>query len=196
MAVGGGRAAPGGHGYFAQMHAAVKCPGARAAEEEDVADEIALSASAQRVQRALADQGLDLNVVEMPQATRTAAQAAEAVGCEVAQIAKSIIFRVGERHVLVVTSGANRVDTAKVESLLGEPLSKADAAFVRERTGYVIGGVPPLGHDHEPTVYLDEDLMGYATVWAAAGTPHALFSLTPDELLRACGGAVADVAEK
>jgi prolyl-tRNA editing enzyme YbaK/EbsC (Cys-tRNA(Pro) deacylase) len=118
------------------------------------------------------------------------------VGCEVAQIAKSIIFRSGERHVLVVASGANRVDTAKVEALLGLPLAKADAGFVRERTGYAIGGVPPLGHAHEPTVYLDEDLMGHAVVWAAAGTPHALFSLTPVELLRACGGVVADVSEK
>ena len=161
-----------------------------------MADEELSSESARKVQQALAEVGLDLNVVEMPQTTRTAVQAAEAVGCEVAQIAKSIIFRAGERHVLVVTSGANRVDTAKVEALLGEPLGKADAAFVRERTGYVIGGVPPLGHAHEPVVYLDEDLMGYDTVWAAAGTPHALFRLTPDELRRACGGALADVAER
>lgn len=153
-----------------------------------------LSNSAARVQRALAACGLDLSVVEMAETTRTAAQAAEAVGCELAQIAKSIVFRAGERHVLVVTSGANRVDTAKVERLLGEPLGKADADFVRERTGYAIGGVPPLAHAHEPVVFLDKDLMGYETVWAAAGTPHALFSLTPDDLARACGGRVADVA--
>lgn len=154
-----------------------------------------LSNSAARVQRALQEHGLDLEVVEMSEATRTAAQAAEAVGCEVAQIAKSIVFRAGQRHVLVVTSGANRVDTAKVEALLGEPLGKADAAFVRERTGYVIGGVPPLAHAHEPVVFLDRDLLDFDTVWAAAGTPHTLFRLTPDDLARACGGRVADVAQ-
>lgn len=156
-----------------------------------------LSASAARVQRALADCGLELTVMEMPEATRTAAQAAAVVGCRVAQIAKSIIFRAPQsgRHVLVVTSGANRVDTGKVSALLGEPLEKADAAFVREMTGYVIGGVPPLGHAHPPVTFLDRDLLGHETIWAAAGTPHALFRLTPAELERACGGAVADVAE-
>lgn len=156
-----------------------------------------LSASAARVQRALADCGLELTVTEMPEATRTAAQAAAVVGCQVAQIAKSIVFRApySGRHVLVVTSGANRVDTAKVRALLGEPLEKADAAFVREMTGYVIGGVPPLGHAHPPVTFLDRDIFRHDTVWAAAGTPHALFRLTPPELERACGGTVADVAE-
>ncbi len=154
-----------------------------------------LSASAARVQRALELCGLALHVVEMDAATRTAAQAAEAVGCDVAQIAKSIVFRApgSGRHVLVVTSGANRVDQAKVEALLGGPLGRADADFVREKTGYVIGGVPPLGHAQEPVAFLDEDLLQYDVVWAAAGTPHALFSLTPGQLERACGGRVADV---
>lgn len=154
-----------------------------------------LSASAARVRRALGEFGLELNVVEMDAATRTAAQAAEAVGCDVAQIAKSIVFRAkaSGRHVLVVTSGANRVDPAKVEALLGEPLGKADAEFVREKTGYAIGGVPPLAHAEQPVVYLDRDLFSHDTVWAAAGTPHALFSLTPGQLERVCGGVVADV---
>lgn len=153
--------------------------------------------SPDRVRRALEARGLDLDVKEMPDSTRTAAQAAEAVGCDVAQIAKSIIFRAKEsgRHVLVVTSGTNRVDTAKVRALLGEPLGKADAAFVREKTGYAIGGVPPLGHAEEPVVFVDRDLLGYAVIWAAAGTPHAVFSLTPEQLLDACAGRVADVAQ-
>ncbi|WP_461211464.1 YbaK/EbsC family protein [Desulfocurvus sp. DL9XJH121] len=156
-----------------------------------------LGVSAARVQRALEARGLSLNVVEMPEATRTAAQAAEAVGCSVAQIAKSIIFRAKDsgRHVLVVVSGAHRVDTAKVEALLGEAVGKADADFVRTKTGYVIGGVPPLGHAEEPVVFLDRELMDFPSVWAAAGTPHALFSLTPEELVLACGGKPADVAE-
>jgi prolyl-tRNA editing enzyme YbaK/EbsC (Cys-tRNA(Pro) deacylase) len=179
------------------MPARVKCgaPGRGGTVDQNQTGE--LSASAARVQRALADCGLELRVMEMPAATRTAAQAAAAVGCEVAQIAKSIVFRAprSARHVLVVASGANRVDTAKVRTLLGEPLEKADAAFVREMTGYVIGGVPPLGHARQPVTFLDRDLLRHEAVWAAAGTPNALFRLTPGELERACGGTVADVAE-
>lgn len=154
-----------------------------------------LGNSAARVQRALAACGLELQVVRMPAATRTAGQAAAAVGCDVAQIAKSIVFGAAHsgRHVLVVTSGANRVDTTKVEALLGEPLRKADAAFVREKTGYAIGGVPPLAHVQEPVTFLDRDIFQHHIVWAAAGTPDTLFSLTPEQLAQVCAGTVADV---
>jgi len=155
----------------------------------------ALSASAQRVQAALAAAGFTLAVVELPQSTRTSAEAAAAVGCAVGQIAKSIIFRAvtSDRPVLVLASGPNRVDEAAVGALLGEPLSKADAAFVRARTGFVIGGVPPVGHAEPLPTYIDEDLLAYDEIWAAAGTPNAVFKLTPQQLVSLTGGTVAKI---
>src|SRR5512136_3018068 len=119
-----------------------------------------LSASAQKVQDVLAAHGLALTVVELPQSTRTAAEAALAVGCTVGQIVKSIVFRAAEtnRPVLVITSGANRVSEKAVAALLGEPLAKADADFVRTRTGFVIGGVPPVVHVERAVTFIDEDL--------------------------------------
>ncbi len=154
-----------------------------------------LSASAQKVQAALAARGLALNVVELPQSTRTAAEAAQAVGCSVGQIVKSLIFRAAEsgRSVLVITSGANRVDEKAVAALLGEPLTRADPDFVRERTGYAIGGVPPVAHASPPVTFIDEDLLTYDEVWAAAGTPHAVFKLQPQELLALTEGRVAKI---
>jgi prolyl-tRNA editing enzyme YbaK/EbsC (Cys-tRNA(Pro) deacylase) len=154
-----------------------------------------LSASAQKVQDALAARGLALTVVELPQSTRTAAEAASAVGCGVGQIVKSIIFRAAKtnRPVLVVTSGANRVSEKAVTALLGEPLARADPDFVRTRTGFVIGGVPPVGHAEPPVTFVDEDLLAYAEIWAAAGTPNAVFRLTPTDLLALTGGTVAAV---
>ena len=154
-----------------------------------------LSASAQKVQDALAARGLALTVVELPQSTRTAAEAAVAVGCTVGQIVKSIVFRAAEtnRPVLVITSGANRVSEKAVAALLGEPLAKADPDFVRLRTGFVIGGVPPMGHVETPVTFIDEDLLAYGEIWAAAGTPNAVFRLTPPDLLALTSGQVVKV---
>lgn len=156
-----------------------------------------LSSSAQRFQDELTGRGLSHQVIEFEQTTRTSAEAAEAVGCQVAQIAKSLIFR-GKRSgrpVLVIASGANRVDEKAVKKLIEEKIGKADADFVREKTGYVIGGVPPLGHVEEAICLIDEDLLEHALIWAAAGTPRAVFQLTPDELVAMTGGQVARVKQ-
>ncbi len=154
-----------------------------------------LSPSAQKVQAALAARGFTLQVVELPQSTRTSAEAAAAVGCTVGQIAKSIVFRAArsQRPVLVLTSGVNRVSESAVAVLVGEPLAKADADFVRARTGFVIGGVPPVGHAEPLITFIDEDLLQFAEIWAAAGTPNAVFRLTPEELVRLTEGKVAKV---
>jgi prolyl-tRNA editing enzyme YbaK/EbsC (Cys-tRNA(Pro) deacylase) len=154
-----------------------------------------LSPSAQRVQTALSARGLSLQVIELSQSTRTSPEAAAAVGCELGQIVKSIIFRgkASDRVVLVLTSGANRVNERAVAGLLGEALAKADADFVRNRTGFVIGGVAPVGHTEPPVTFIDEDLMQYAEIWAAAGTPNALFKLTPQDLLALTEGQIAQV---
>jgi prolyl-tRNA editing enzyme YbaK/EbsC (Cys-tRNA(Pro) deacylase) len=154
-----------------------------------------LPAAAQRVQDALAKLGHRGRVRVMPASTRTSAEAAAAVGCSVAEIAKSIIFRAkpSQRAVLVMASGVNRVDEKKVAALIGEGIGKADAEFVRARTGFVIGGVPPVGHDAPPLVLIDEDLLKLTGLWAAAGTPHAVFPLTPGELVTLTNGKVADI---
>ncbi|HSE77174.1 MAG TPA: YbaK/EbsC family protein [Alphaproteobacteria bacterium] len=155
-----------------------------------------LGASARKVQAALRALGFANQVVERAQSTRTSAEAAAAVGCTVAQIAKSIVFRAAssDRLVLVIASGVNRVDERKVAATIGEGLRKADAEWVREKTGFVIGGVPPVGHETKPHVLVDRDLLTLPEIWAAAGTPNAVFKLTPDELVRMTGGTVADVA--
>jgi prolyl-tRNA editing enzyme YbaK/EbsC (Cys-tRNA(Pro) deacylase) len=155
-----------------------------------------LSPSARKVQRALEVLGLSLQVVELPASTRTAPDAALAIGCDVGQIVKSLIFKAkrSERPVLVIASGANRVDEKKIEALIGEPLGKADADFVRQRTGFVIGGVPPLGHAEKLETFIDQDLMQFHEIWAAAGTPNAVFRLTPQDLVRMTGGQVVEVA--
>ncbi len=156
-----------------------------------------LSSAAQRIQDALTAAGLPLTVLELADSTRTSSEAAAAVGCEVAQIVKSIIFRaaVSDRVVLVLTSGANRVDERKVAALLAEPLAKADAGFVRARTGFVIGGVAPIGHSEPPITFIDQTLLAHPEIWAAAGTPNALFKLSPADLLTLTHGQVADVAK-
>lgn len=153
-----------------------------------------LPASAQRVQDALRERGFSYTVIEMPDSTRSAEDAARACGCTVGQIAKSIVFKsVAGAPVLVVTSGSNRVDTRKVEALLGEKLGKADADFVRASTGYAIGGVPPLALAGPVTVLIDEDLMRYDEIWAAAGTPRCVFNLAPRDLEAMTGGRSARV---
>lgn len=155
-----------------------------------------LSASAQRVQAALEQLGLTLEVVELPASTRTAVDAAQALGCQVGQIAKSLVFRThsSARPILVIASGSNRVDVEAIGALIGEPIGKADADFVRLHTGFAIGGVPPVGHDEPLVTYVDQDLLGYEIIWAAAGTPHAVFRLTPSDLVKMTGGQVAAVA--
>jgi prolyl-tRNA editing enzyme YbaK/EbsC (Cys-tRNA(Pro) deacylase) len=154
-----------------------------------------LSPAAQRVQDELRARGFTHQVIEHAHSTRSAAEAAAAVGCTVGQIAKSIVFRAqpSGRPVMVVASGSNRVDEKKVAALIGEGLGKADAAFVREATGYAIGGVPPLGHAQPVRVLVDRDLLSHATIWAAAGTPNAVFVLAPDDLVAMTGGLVGDV---
>lgn len=155
-----------------------------------------LSPAARRVQAVLDAHGLDLQIREFPTSTRTAADAAASIGCTVAQIAKSLIFR-GERTgrpVLVVASGANRVSEKRVEALIGEPIGRADAAFVRERTGFAIGGVPPVAHAEPPAIVIDEDLLKLDEIWAAAGTPNAVFRLTPDQLVAITAGRVTRIA--
>ncbi len=151
-----------------------------------------LTPSAKRVQDALDRLGLPCKVVELPDSTRTAVEAANAIGCEVGQIVKSLIFMTAESHrpVLVVASGSNRVNEALVAGHLGEPLKKADAEFVRAQTGYAIGGIPPVGLANSVVAFIDRDLLGYESVWAAAGTPHAVFELNPAQLERMTGGIV------
>jgi prolyl-tRNA editing enzyme YbaK/EbsC (Cys-tRNA(Pro) deacylase) len=155
-----------------------------------------LPPSAERVRQALAAAGLAAEIRVLAASTRSAADAAAAVGCSVAQIAKSLVFRArpSDRPVLVVASGTNRVDEAAVAALVGEALAKADAAFVRDRTGFAIGGVAPVGHREPPLVVIDRDLLGFDAIWAAAGTPNAVFRLTPADLVRITGGRVASVA--
>jgi prolyl-tRNA editing enzyme YbaK/EbsC (Cys-tRNA(Pro) deacylase) len=154
-----------------------------------------LSPSAQKVQNALRAQGLDLVVVELPGSTRTAAEAAQAVGCQVGQIVKSLVFKGkrSERPILVIASGINRVNEKKIEALISEPLGKADADFVRQHTGFAIGGVPPVGHDEALLTYIDADLLQYDRVWAAAGTPHAVFELDPATLKTMTGGEIVQI---
>jgi prolyl-tRNA editing enzyme YbaK/EbsC (Cys-tRNA(Pro) deacylase) len=154
----------------------------------------ATAPSALRVQAALGDA---FEVLEFEESTRTAADAAAAIGCTVAQIAKSMIFRAAEsgRPVLVITSGSARVDANKVAKLLGENVKRASPEFVRDNTGYAIGGVPPVAHRVEPIVLIDETLFNLDSIWAAAGTPNAVFRLLPNDLSSLTAGVVADIAE-
>jgi len=156
-----------------------------------------LSPSARRVQDLLDAVGLGHRVVEHEGGTHTAEDAAAAIGCDVARIAKSLIFRTREsgRPVLVIASGANRVDEKAVGRLVGERIARADPDFVRDSTGYEVGGVSPIGHAVAPLVLIDADLMAFDTLWAAAGTANAVFRLTPADLVVLTGGRV-DVIRK
>jgi len=153
----------------------------------------ATAASALKVQAAL---GPGYQVLEFDAGARTAADAAAAIGCDAAEIAKSVIFRAepSGRAVLVIASGVNRVDERKVGELVGERIARADADFVRQKTGFAIGGVPPLGHAEPLLTLIDESLSAFETIWAAAGTPNAAFRLTPADLLRLTGGIKAAIA--
>ena len=154
-----------------------------------------LSPSAKKVQEALEKSGFSLQVMELPDSTRTAIEAAQAVGCQVGQIVKSLVFK-GKRSgraILVIASGANRVNEKQIEAQIGEPLGKADADFVRQHTGFAIGGVPPVGHAQPLETFIDQDLLQYSRVWAAAGTPHAVFELDPANLTTMTGGRVVNI---
>jgi len=147
------------------------------------------------VQDALKALGFINEVMELQTTTRTSAEAAQAVGCRVEQIAKSIVFRgkQTDRPVLVIASGPNRINEKKIEALISELIGKADANFVRQRTGFVIGGVPPVGHLEKIEIFIDEDLLKYDEIWAAAGTPNAVFKLTPSDLVKMTGGRIVSI---
>jgi prolyl-tRNA editing enzyme YbaK/EbsC (Cys-tRNA(Pro) deacylase) len=155
-----------------------------------------LHPSAQKVQDALSQFGITLAVKEFPSSTRTAQEAADSIGCTVGQIAKSLVFmgKTSGKPILIIASGSNRVDTKKIETLVGEKISKPDANYVREQTGFAIGGIPPLGHTNTLLTYVDEDLQRFDEIWAAAGTPNAVFMLTPSELMTITSGQVVSVA--
>ena len=153
------------------------------------------SQSALRVQQALQELGLSLLVLELPASTRTSLEAAQAIGCKVGQIAKSIIFRglQTDQPIMVIASGPNHIDETIIIGLRGETITKADADYVRQHTGFAIGGVPPLGHAEKIIIYIDQDLFQYQEIWAAAGTPHAVFGLTPQDLVRITSGIIIRV---
>lgn len=156
---------------------------------------MALSPTAQKVQDLLASLGFNFKVIEFQESTRTAQEAAERAGCTLGQIIKSLIFKgkTTDKPILVLTSGANHVNEERISEYAGEPIGRADADFVRTVTGFAIGGVPPLGHAQKMETYLDEDLLQYTTVWAAAGTPNAIFELNPDALIKMTGGKTVTV---
>lgn len=156
-----------------------------------------LKPASQRVQDFLAERGLALQVMQLPQATGTAAEAAQAVGCAISQIAKSLVFKDASTGaaILVVASGQHRVSLTKVTAATGLHLEKANAAFVRERTGYAIGGVPPVAHTTHLVTLLDQDLRQHASIWAAAGTPNSLFELAVADLEALTHGTWLDLAE-
>jgi Cys-tRNA(Pro) deacylase len=155
-----------------------------------------LSAGAQKVQSALATLKISAEVLELPSSTRTAQDAANTLGCQVAEIAKSLIFETSDSHrpVLVIASGTNRVDEKKLAELVGEKMLRASPDFVHERTGFAIGGVPPLGHKEALQTFIDEDLKKYSVLWAAAGSPRAVFKTNAEDLLRMTAGAFAKLA--
>ena len=154
-----------------------------------------LSSSAQKIQDLLNSFGYNLTVIEHAESTRTAQEAADRAGCELGQIVKSLIFKgkTSNKPILVLTSGANRVDEKRVREYAGESIGKADADFVRAVTGYAIGGVPPVGHIQKLETYIDEDFLQYQTIWAAAGTPNAIFELPTVVLQKITDGKIVRV---
>lgn len=154
-----------------------------------------MASSIERVREALAQVGLAPRIVEFSQSTRTASEAAAAIGTSVPKIVKSLVFLAGGEPIVVLASGANRVDTTRLAAALGKPIARADADRVRSATGFSIGGVAPLGYPDPLEVVLDRDLLQYDEVWAAAGAPHAVFSIQPAELVRVTGARVLDVRE-
>ncbi len=149
----------------------------------------------QRVAEALARHGVEAEIREFAESTRTAAEAAAAIGTTVPRIVKSLVFLADDQPILVLASGGNRVDTGKLERLTGKTIRRADAERVRAETGFSIGGVPPVGHPGALPVYVDEDLLQYDVVWAAAGTPYAVFPIAPQRLVEISGGTPVDLKE-
>jgi prolyl-tRNA editing enzyme YbaK/EbsC (Cys-tRNA(Pro) deacylase) len=147
------------------------------------------------VQSKLKEMGYTNKVIELTDSARTAQEAADAVSCSIAQIAKSIIFRLKkmDKPLLVIASGANRINEKKISNKFDDKLEMADPDFVRNNTGFVIGGVPPFGHKQTIKTFIDEDLFEFKKIWAAAGHPKALFQLTPEELVEITGGEVISV---
>ena len=158
----------------------------------------ALSESAKRVQDFLHDKGFSFEVQELPDSTRTAQEAADSIGCAVSQIAKSLVFKNKEtdRPILVIASGSNRVDVLKIQKSTGLKLGRADGNYVKKRVGYAIGGVPPVGHIEPLETILDPDLKKYKVIWAAAGTPFAVFQLKPVDLEALTNGKWVDLSEE
>ena len=154
-----------------------------------------LSPSAQKIQDQLKSLGYEYTVIEHAESTRTAQEAADRAGCELGQIVKSLIFkgRDSGNPVLVLTSGANRVDEKRISGYAGEAIGRADADFVRAVTGFAIGGVPPVGHLQKMETYIDEDFLQYPIIWAAAGTPNAIFELKTEDLQKMTDGNVVQV---
>jgi prolyl-tRNA editing enzyme YbaK/EbsC (Cys-tRNA(Pro) deacylase) len=152
-----------------------------------------LSKNSTRVQTYLDQFGMKLEVQELSQSTRTAQEAADAVGCELGQIVKSLVFRSGQTPLLFLVSGKNQLNIQKAESNLGMKIQKADADFTREQTGYPIGGVPPVAHENPIDIFIDADLMAYEEIWAAAGTPNAVFRIKSKDLPRITNGRIFDL---
>lgn len=157
----------------------------------------ALSRKAKRVQDVIREKGFEFTVRELPDSTRTAKDAAKALGCTTAQIAKSLVFMDKDANlpVLVIASGINRVSLEKIKQATGRTLVQADGKFVKDRVGFAIGGVPPVGHDEKLLTLLDPDLKQYDRIWAAAGTPNAVFELKPADLEPLTEGIWTDLAE-
>lgn len=149
----------------------------------------------ERVLEALNSVGLNADIKEFAESTRTAAEAAKAVGSEVGQIVKSLVFLAGQSPILALVSGANQVDTERLATIAGDPITRASAEVVREATGYSIGGVPPIGHATTVPTYCDAALQQYELVWAAAGTPNTVFAITPSDLIRITGARVVELAK-
>lgn len=160
-----------------------------------MSNETSLPEGVVRVAALLREMGHDQGIVMLPSTGKTSAEAAASLGCHVAEIAKSIVFRrlSDDAAVMVVASGADRIDEAKVAAITG-PIGKADARFVKERIGYAIGGVCPIGHASKSVILIDEKLFGFDSVWAAAGHPHAVFKLTPAQLRAMTGAPAVDVS--
>ena len=155
-----------------------------------------MSKSSKRFRDFLNKIGYETSIKNLSDSTRTSLDAARAIGCEISEIAKSILFR-GEktnRPILVIASGGNRINEDKIKSLAGEPVTKADADFVREQTGFVIGGVPPFGEINEIVKLIDKNILNHKIIWAAAGTPNSVFSLTPENLIKITKGRIIDIS--
>jgi Cys-tRNA(Pro) deacylase len=162
-----------------------------------VASGTKVSASTRRVIDAAAKAGLSIEVREFPEGTKTADDAARAIGGDVGQIVKSLVFLADTKPIVCLVSGSNRVDTARLASAIGaEHIARAPADLVREATGYAVGGVPPFGHATEIPVYCDRDLLSFDVVWAAAGTPMSVFAVEPNALIEACAASVVDLREQ